>query len=241
MAVDMERFLQDLRDHAEWREELRRLVLADDLRAIGRRLDGVDDGLADLRATLRELVAASVQQQATLAQQQQMLSEIVEVQQHNSADLAVLIKAVSHLSDRTGWLEGVVLEEQYQRKGFAFFQRIAKKLHVLDPDELLRVLDAAVVAGSITDDQADEVRLADVVLRGRRGDAEVWLVVEVSYTIGNEDVDRAVARAGILARTGREVLPVVAGKRAHADADASITELGVWRVVNGRVDAPPER
>lgn len=262
MSVDMDRFLQDLREHPMWRDELRRLLVPDAFMAVGGRLDRLDDGLADERATLHALVAASqaqqdtlVQQQATLAQQQATLAQqhdtlaqkqatldrVARVQEANSADLAVLIKAVSHLSDRTGWLEGVVLEQRYERKGFACFQRIAKKLHAMQPDELLAVLDEAVASGAITDDEADDVRLADVVLRGRRGDEELWLVVEVSYTVDTHDVERAVKRSGILARTGRRALPVVAGKRVHVDADAAIAELGVWRVVNGRVEEPPPR
>lgn len=100
-------------------------------------------------------------------------------------------------------------------------------------------MGAAVKAGQITEDDADEVRLADVVARGRRDGVEVWLVAEVSHTIDAHDVERAARRATVVRSTGRAALAIVAGTRTHVDADAAIRDLGVWRVVNGRVDPPP--
>ncbi len=71
------------------------------------------------------------------------------------------------------------------------------------------------------------MRLADVVERGRRADDEVWLVVEVSWTVDLDNVQRAADQARLLSATGRRALPVVAGKRVHHKADEAIRDLGV--------------
>ena len=61
---------------------------------------------------------------------------------------------------------------------------------------------------------------ADVIVRGRRrtDGAEVFLVVEVSWGVGPQDVERAIRRASLLSHTGTPALPVVAGPWATSEA-----------------------
>ncbi|MDP8969414.1 MAG: hypothetical protein M3N52_02725 [Actinomycetota bacterium] len=187
--------------------------------------------LEELARSLRDVVQALDQLRASLA-------DVVVLQRQTTEDIAELTRAVGHLSDRVGTIEGWTLEERYRTRGHAYFQRIARRLHVLTSDELEALLGEAVDDGVLTDDQADQVRLADLVAGGRRADGEVWLVVEVSWTVDLDDVQRAADRARLLSATGRRALPVVAGKRVHREADEAIHDLGVWRVVNGRADPP---
>ncbi len=72
--------------------------------------------------------------------------------------------------------------------------------------------------GIITERERLDAFAVDMVLEGRREaeEAPLFIVVEVSRTIADSDVNRASERAGIVQRaTGRQVLPAVVG--AHAD------------------------
>ena len=74
----------------------------------------------------------------------------------------------------------------------------------LSGDELLALLETAVDQGMLSEEGADDVLLADVMVRGRRRDdrSEAYLVVAVSWGVGTGDVERAVRRASLLAQTG---------------------------------------
>jgi hypothetical protein len=80
-----------------------------------------------------------------------------------------------------------------------------------------------------------------VIVRGRRWEdqAEVYLVVEVSWGVGLSDVERATRRAALLARTGVTAIPVVAGQRVTPEADSLARRSQTWQVTDGRV-FPPE-
>ena len=76
---------------------------------------------------------------------------------------------------------------------------------VPDNDTIPELLDRAVAAGRITEEQLDEVEDADVILGGNPADAPAetaYVIAEVSLAIADNDIDRAAERAGILARAG---------------------------------------
>jgi predicted nuclease with TOPRIM domain len=137
-------------------------------------------------------------------------------------------------------LKGSDLERRYRERGHAYFSRILRRTHVLSGDELVNLLDAAVTQGRLSEDEADEVIQADVVVRGRRRDdnTEVYLVVEVSWGVGLSDVQRAADRATLLARLGIPALPVVAGFWVTPEAEEPAHALRVWQVTDGRVTPP---
>jgi hypothetical protein len=90
---------------------------------------------------------------------------------------------------------------------------------------------------------AEEVAWADGVVRGRRraDGAEVYLVIEVSWGVGISDVERAVRRAALLAQTGVQTLPVVAGDHLSDEVAELCRALRVWQVLDGRVASPDGR
>ena len=66
-------------------------------------------------------------------------------------------------------------------------------------DTIASLLNDGTERGVITEDDADELDRADVILRGSSPDGEdVYVVGEISITIDDNDVDRAIARAGVL-------------------------------------------
>ncbi|MGQ4807451.1 hypothetical protein NKDENANG_00800 [Candidatus Entotheonellaceae bacterium PAL068K] len=68
----------------------------------------------------------------------------------------------------TGFKE--IMERRYRKCGYAYFSRVIRHAHVLSGDELIALLDAVITARA-PEDEADEIILADVVVRGRRREA----------------------------------------------------------------------
>ena len=66
-------------------------------------------------------------------------------------------------------------------------------------DTIASLLNDGTERGVITEDDADELDRADVILRGSSPDGEdVYVVGEISITIDDNDLDRAIARARVL-------------------------------------------
>ncbi|MBI3978734.1 MAG: hypothetical protein HY331_11175 [Chloroflexi bacterium] len=159
-----------------------------------------------------------------------------------AAAIAVLTGRVNVLTDRVGTLEGDMLEMRYDRRGPIYFSRLARRLRVVDPARLVDLLDDAVERGRLTESERQAVLNADVVLSGRHREdqAEVYLLVEVSSRIDLEDIQRAVERAAILAKLGRPVLPVVAGRRISPEVSDDARARGVHQVIDGHTTSPRE-
>ncbi len=234
-----------LEERPEWRAELRRLVLTDELLSLPQQV-------AELRAhterrfqELAETQQRTAAQIAELAEAQQrtaaQIAELAEAQQRTAAQIAELVETSRVLADGMGEVKGKILEMDYRTKGPAYFGRIIRRAHVLSPDELIALVEDAVESGALSHDQAQEIYDADVVVRGRRREdgAEVYLVVEVSWGVGTDDVARAAKRADLLAHTSTTAIPVVAGKWVTPDAARFAHLSHVWQLTNGRA-IPPE-
>jgi hypothetical protein len=83
------------------------------------------------------------------------------------------------------------------------------------------------------EDRADVLRL-DLIIEGTLLNTEepVLIAVEVSYTIAEPDVQKAVRRAEILKKVmERKVLPAVVGYRISKDTQKLITKTGCLKVL----------
>ena len=229
-----------LTQHPEWRAELRQLVLTEELLA----LPQIVRDLAEAQQRTAQQVAQLAQQVAQLAQQvaqltQQMTQLIQQVTQLAEAQRRTE-RQISRMQDDVGELKGIILEERYRNRAFAYFSRLIRGTHALTGDELVALLGRAVAEGRLSEDGMDEIAQADVVVRGQRRESpgDVYLVVEVSWGVGPGDVERSVRRAALLAQTGLQTMPVVAGERITDDAAELARAMRVWQVLDGRVTAP---
>lgn len=78
-------------------------------------------------------------------------------------------------------------------------------------------------------------------MRGRRQEdrAEVYLVVEVSWGVDTNGVERATRRAALLARAGVTPMPVVAGQWVTPEAGWLARRSQTWQLTDGSA-IPPE-
>jgi hypothetical protein len=262
---DFQDLIRLLQERPEWRADLRRLVLADEL--------------LTLPEIVRELVQAQQRTEVRVGRLEEALIALTEAQQRTEVRLAALEEGLDSLRAETerrfqelaasqtslnqrmdalretvqtlgehvatllidvGDLKGSNLERRYRERPFVYFQRLIRQAHTLSGDELNAMLDRAVREGQLTDEDIDEIVWADAIVRGRRREdgQEVFLVVEASWGIGPYDVQRAHQRAALLAKTGVIALPVVAGTWMTPDGELAARGIKVWRVTNGRTGAP---
>ena len=235
-AEDFQQLTQLLDERPEWRAELRRILLTDEILEMPRVLgvlaaaqQRTEDGLQRLGARVDSLAEAQKRTEARLA-------ELAEAQKRTETRLETLSRDV-------GDLKGIFLEIQHRDRPFQHFRSIVLKARTVPIEELSELADSAVAKGRLTEGEAEEIELADAVIRGRDRKTREWLhlVVESSWGIGEDDVRRAARRAALLAGTGAAARPVAAGRWATPEAHSSADELEVWLVVNGHALAPGDR
>ena len=94
----------------------------------------------------------------------------------------------------------------------------------------LATINAAEEAGLITEQQADHVLVADIIIRARRTDDRhyVHAVFEVSRTIRLDDITRAHGRAAtVAAATGEPTIAAVVGEVIQPPQQQQADEMGV--------------
>jgi vacuolar-type H+-ATPase subunit I/STV1 len=260
MPFTVEEFLDLVRileERPEWRAELRRLVLTDEILTLPalvrelteaqRRTEERVEALTEAQHRTEERFAAVEDRVIALVDAQHriemQLVALTEAQQRTEQEIAALVEAQRRTEQRIGTLtndmadvKGVVLELRYQHRAHAYFAPLIRRTRVLSADEIDTLLEGAVVQGQLSEAEADEILLADLLLRGRRrtDNAEVYVVVEISWKIDPYDVERSVRRAALLSRLGTPALPVVAGKEVIDEAASLASMLHVWQLTNGQ-------
>lgn len=218
--------LRELRAHPEWRDELRRELLPDELLA--------------MPATLAAMAAAQTrtdERLATLIERMDALTGRVDALVRVVEGVVVEMRRVS---DRTDRALGGIVELRCQRRPYAYFSSIATRLKLLEVDALEDILEPAVAEARISEVDALEVRRADGVFKGRSEGRELYLVMEASAVVDEQDVRRATARAAVLRQAGLDVLAVAAGEELDRHIGDLAANAGVWLVTDGRVVRPTE-
>jgi hypothetical protein len=255
---DFRDLVELLEQHPEWRAELRRLVLTEELLTLPQIVRELVDAqqhtaqrLERLEATVQALADAQQHIAQRLEQTEQRLERLETTVQTLADTLLRLTQQVAKLTEAhlrlehrmervegsVGDLKGITLEMRYYNRAFAYFSRVVRRAHALSGDELHALIEPAIAQGMLSEEGADDVVQADVVVRGRLRDdgSEVYLVVEVSWDVGTGDVERAVRRASLLAQTGVPTLPVVAGEHITEEAAELARAMHSWQVFDGQV------
>ncbi len=110
------------------------------------------------------------------------------------------------------WLLEVTYKQSHRLKADAIFGYYLKGGRDVT-EWVADQLQIAYESGKISAEEFDQIMAADLLWGGqlRTTQAEIILVLEVSWLTETSDVERAVARAAILRRLELNVLPVAAG------------------------------
>jgi hypothetical protein len=159
----------------------------------------------------------------------QRFIELAEAQRRTDERLA---EFQQRTEEQIGELKGTLLEMDYRAKVGAIFGSRLKKPKVVDAGDMWDVL-----RDRLDEEEIRQIVALDLIVRGRllppQGEGELWLAVEVSYVVDQNDVMRAAARAALLRKAGLPAIPVAAGKRLTQGALALATESRVVLVQDG--------
>ena len=192
-----------------------------------------EEGLQRLEARVDQLAAAQQRTEESLQRLETRVEQLAAAQQRTETRLEAL-------TNNVGDLKGILLESQHRDRPFQHFRGIVLKARTVTIDELGLLTDAALEKALLTEAEAEDIELADAVVKGRDRQTRqpLYLVIESPWGIGVGDVKRAARRAALLAKTGTVTRPVAAGKWAAPDAHSTADELKVWLVINGHALAP---
>jgi chaperonin cofactor prefoldin len=246
---DFRDLLAILGTHPEWRDELRRLVLADELltlpvslRELAAAQQRTEQRLAELVVRVDALAAAQQRTEQRLAELVVRVDALAAAQQRTEQRIEELAARVdtlaarmdslaAHMDElaasqlqmaiRLDTLRGGVLELRFHERGAPALGLLGfRRVRVLSGAERLDLADEALESGRITDEERAALLRLDAVARGRDAAGDVWFAVEVSATGDRHDVERAEDRARVLAKAVERARPVVAAIRFTEGAEA---------------------
>jgi len=132
----------------------------------------------------------------------------------------------------TDQLKGMMLEMRYAQRPYAYFKDLIRRARTLSVDELYDLLEGL----NLTEAEVRDVVACDALIFGRDPEdgKPTYLLLEASWTIDLEDVERASRRAALLSRAGLTVVPVVAGYAARPNILEEAARRNVRCVFDGR-------
>jgi len=209
-----------LEQRPEWRAEPRRLVLTDELLALPavvrelaeaqqhteERLGRLEEGQARLTAAIASLTEAQQRTEMRIDRLEQQVHALVEAQQRTEQEMRALAEAqrrteehldrvetrLERVEQHVGDLRGNDRERRYREHADAYFGRLLRRVRLVLAAEIDDLLEEGLATEVLDEDTFEEVRWADVIVRGRRPgeDQDTYLVVEVSVTIDAGDVEQ---------------------------------------------------
>ena len=239
-SEDERRFLQLLDDNPEFRQEVRR-------RLLGQELMELPERFAELVQIVRELTARF---DAFAEETNRRLTTLETDVATLKTDVGTLKTDVGTLKTNVGTLIGNDTERQVRENilniardelGLTRGRILLARGRDTDP-RLLSILEAAEEQGLITERQTDHVMVADIIIRARRVEDRQYVhaVFEVSRTIKQDDIERARDRAAtIAAATGEDAVAAVVGKSIQPQQKTQAKAMSV-RVILPAMFGPDE-
>ena len=228
-----------------WRAEMRRLVLSDDIL-------NLPQEIRELSQVVREFAEASRRHDERLMQLKtesaeanrrhderftRVETDIADIKGDVStlksdvsvlkSDVSVLKSDVSVLKSDVADMKGENLERRVREHTFVFLSRFARRLKLVSENDFGRLIEDAVEEERLREEEAEDLKWLDIVALGqdREQRTELYLACEVSFSVSEYDLARAIRRAALLQKVTRvKTMPVILGKtipeplRKQADA-----------------------
>jgi len=230
------------------------------LEAFGRRLDQREQQIDELAQLMKQLALRVDEIARQLEQLTRRVDVLAQRVEEIAAQLAQLTRRVDALTERvdqlaqqveqltkqmnemarqfaqyrrdTDQLKGMMLEMRYAQRPYAYFKDLIRRARTLSVDELYDLLEGL----NLTEAEVRDVVACDALIFGRDPEdgKPTYLLLEASWTIDLEDVERASRRAALLSRAGLTVVPVVAGYAARPNILEEAARRNVRCVFDGR-------
>lgn len=145
------------------------------------------------------------------------------------------VREIKEKLDKDVWpLKGMWLEMKVRESVLSFFSEHFLDAKVVDQEEINKVLLLAVEKRVISKEEREDVLRLDLIIEGTPLSKKepVFVAVEVSYRVWQNDAQRAVKRAEILEKAmGRKTLPAVVGYEISKSARKLIRKKGGLNVL----------
>jgi len=219
---EFEDLLNLLRERPDYLEKLRMLILTKELlelpvkfeefrREVNQRFDEVDKKFEEVDKRLEKLEKG----QEEIKERQDKMEEILKRHEISIQELKgwqlehkVFINICSYLGSYIG----------------------IRKCKIKDKSELLEELDEYVEKGIITEEEENDVIELDLIVSGilKGTKEEVYVAIEISYKIGNYDIERVIRRKEILEKVyKKKVIPLIIGKEISNKLKSKLKKLNV--------------
>jgi hypothetical protein len=244
--MDLKRVLIE---HPEWRAELRELILTDELVALPRafaesrasfegrfdRIENALERLAQAQARTEQRVDELVQAQART---EQRIEELAQAQARTEAAIKELAVNQKLMGDRQDNMIGTLLEMRYAQRATSYFGKFLRRIRTILPDNLDRETEELFFS-RLADWEREDALAIDILLTGRLihppspDFTDLFLAVEVSFTVDRNDIERAQRRTELFRKAGLRVIPVVAGEQLTAGASDLLDDAPVLLMLDG--------
>jgi hypothetical protein len=230
-VADFHDLVRLLEEHPDWRTELRRVLLSQDLLDLPRTVQELAIAQRRTEEALSHLIQRMEQGFADAAEDRQRIRDRME-----QGFAAVATEQRSMRRD-IGQLKGMGQEQFYRDRAAAIFGRLLAQGY----DATQQVADALQEArrtGVIADRDYQDVLAADLLWGGQLRDSRqpIVLVLEASWAVVSADVERAARRASVLRQAGLRAIPAAAGQQWSPTAKSRARQAGVVIVQDGTVD-----
>jgi hypothetical protein len=230
--------IRALREHPEWLEELRKIILTTELIELPKKFEEMLVRMEKLEKKVDKIekdVEILKQDVAILKQDVEILKQDVEILKQDvtvlKQDVAVLKQDVSYLKGEFGRFIGKEFERTIRERYYAYFGRILRKSKLIPFEEIIPLLETAEEEKIITEDQKVSALQLDLLIKGeiKKVKKEVYLAIEVSYSLQEDDIERAIERAGILAYVLKsEVIPTIVAVEIKEEIQKSAENKGAF-------------
>jgi hypothetical protein len=195
-----------------WRAEMRRLVLTEDILNLPQEIQALSRSVAELAEITKRnearLAKLEVELATSTARNEAHFMQIDKRFTRIDTDIAALKQDVADL-------KGDNLERRVSEHPFTYLSRFARRVKLVEDAEWGRLLEDALDEARITEVEADAQKVADIIAWGqdRETRTDLYLVGEVSWTVAESDIARALTRAALFQKaTGVKTMPVVLGR-----------------------------
>lgn len=225
-----EDIVRALRERPDWLDEVRRLVLTEELFQLPGKVDQLAGRFEKKMQTIDEDVKKLSGDVKRLDENVEKLNKDVK---RLDEDVKRLKEDVKKLKEDVAELKGDNFERKVRERAPGYFGRLIRRCRVVGIEDLADLLEDAVEGGVIREEEKEEALQTDLVVRGRlkRSGEEVVLIVEVPMKVDREDIERAWRRAEIFGKVFHLTsLAVAVGKESTEDAERTAQALGVFLV-----------
>lgn len=234
--------LQLLEQHPEWRSDLRRLLLTDEILALPEIVKQLAEAQQRTEKRVAELAAAQERTEKRLEDLTTTVNQLAAAQERTEKRVDELTTIMQRMYEDVGRLKGLAMEAEYRSHAYGYFGSWLSRARAVDMSDLEEI-ENALQSRQLSAKEFKALSDTDVFVRGRiplNGHSqEILVALEVSWVIDPHDVERAAARAALLRKIGYQAVGAVGGDGYVGEVKERANEMGVVVMVRGTLESAP--